>query len=481
MKRNTTKSNACTILFVATHPSAPGEYIRVAEQLRSHGYNAVICLATPRAIGNVQSDQRDALQYLSIDGSQINWSVNETSSDILKPKKNSSMIRNVLRSYSWLAPLRGLVTVMQLWRSLLSERSSVSLLFARIQPDIVIVPGDRQPRLEATIAELSRQRGTPFVCAPTCQIAAPATLALRRPAVPLNAINRFFSPRYWLSRFIPAQTYVTDEKTVNFYTPATALLLLVFKVLPMNPWQMGGGGRADFLFVHGQADQDLQIAAGLPFRKTLVLGQPSTDLLHEQLVKEAKPVSNEDIGIEKFRSDRPTAVFAVPQPFSDAPNWTWNSLRSVRDSLITAGYNVLLSIHPKQRVENYTFLELDGYAHLARAPLVSFLGYSDLYISSYSSTVRWAMLLGLPLAVIDYHGENSPIFNDLPMIPILHSTSALEAWLSGMKNSISRLQLGEKLRAVSSYYQCFDGRSTDRVVMKIIEIIEPKNDNLPNV
>lgn len=239
----------------------------------------------------------------------------------------------------------------------------------------------------------------------------------------------------------------------------------------------GGGGRAEWLFVHGQADSDLQLAAGLPAKKILVLGQPTTDLLHDQLVRRLEQTSTYSIVSRKFISDRLTAVFAVPQPFSDAPNWTSGSLISVRDSLISAGYNVVLSIHPKQDADNYKFLELDGYAHLASGPLVSFLGYSDLFISSYSSTVRWAMLLGLPVAVVDFHQENSPIFEDLPMIPILHSSSAFEAWLVGMKDPASRYQFGEKLRAVSSYYQCFDGHSTDRVAMKIIEIISSKTSN----
>jgi hypothetical protein len=474
MKSNISIPKDRTILFVATHPSAPGEYTRVARRLQTRGYNVVICLATPTAMGNVPLDQRDVVQYSSIEGNPINWTATDAAADTLKLQKNNNIIRRVLAYFSRFPVLKGLVTSIRLLRSLISERSSVSLLFTRIQPNVIVIPGDRQPRLEATIAELSHQYDIPLICAPTCQIAAPATLAQHRATVPINKITRFFIPIYWLSKLIPSQTHTTEEKTVNFYTPITAFLLLLMGVLPRNPFQMGGGGRADCLLVHGEADKDLQVAAGLPPKNAFVLGQPSSDLLHDQLVRKPQRIGIASLIGGAFLSDRSTAVFAVPQPFAEAPNWTRSSLISVRDSLITAGYNVVLSIHPKQRVENYKHMELDGYAYLASAPLVSFLGYSDLYISSYSSTVRWAMLSALPLAVVDYHEENCRIFDDLPMIPILRSGIALEAWLLEMKDATNKAKLSEKLRAVSSYYQCFDGRSTDRVVMKIIEIISKK-------
>lgn len=473
MKLNSTMSTHNVVLFIATHPSAPGEYIRIAKQLIKLGYAAAICLATPRAIGNVHADQRDSVQYLTLNGGPINWSLSEASIDSKKHKQNNT-IRRLIRSCSRLTIFRGLLNSVRLFRSLVIERSEVLLLLKRIQPNIVIVPGDRQPRLEATIAELCHQYGVTLICAPTCQIAAPATLALRRPAVPVDCIMRYFIPAYWQSKIFPSQTYVSNEKTVNFYSLATALLLTIFGVMPRNPWQMGGGGRAACLFVHGDADKDLQIAAGLPAHQVFVLGQPSTDLLYDQLVKKPRRTLNSNIVSKRFLNDLPTAVFAVPQPFSDAPNWTQNSLLSVRDSLIAAGYNVILSIHPKQHVDNYRFLELESHAYLANTPLVTFLGYSDLYISSYSSTVRWAMLLGLPLAVVDYHNENSPIFDDLPIVPILNSDFALKNWLLEMKNTASRSKLGEQFRAVSSYYQYFDGHSTERVVMKIIDISQSK-------
>jgi hypothetical protein len=458
------------VLFFATHPSAPLEYSLIAKKLIALDADPTICLATPRALENVPDDCRDGLAYCELTGALIDWSKSGQTS-VPRLSKAGGVLRQLRGLLVSVTLITFLLSMYRLLKSLYSEKRDISKLFGIVRPHILVLSGDRQPRLEATAAQCGKEFGCAVICIPACQIAAPETLALRRLPVPRGPL-RFLNMHYWSARFFPSQVYEGQHKTVNFYNPYVLLLLKVFGVLPRHPWQMGGGGRVSALIVHGRADKDIQRTAGLAAEKILDLGQPSTDIIYQQITDIYDGDDFTKIRQKFFHQERRLAIFAIPQPFSDAPNWTSDSLLSVVDSLIHKKYNVCLSVHPKQPTHKYQFLERKGYAALVNTPLVRYLGLADLYVASFSSTIRWAMLMGVPLCVLDYHAENSPLFLGQAEVPIFQTSQMLEDWLSDLEDTGFRARVRNTLQSKANYYQHCDGKSADRIARKLIELYE---------
>ena len=105
---------------------------------------------------------------------------------------------------------------------------------------------------------------------------------------------------------------------------------------------------------------------------------------------------------------------------------------------------------------------------IVEEPLKFILPCADCFVTSFSSTVRWAALLQIPTVVVDYGWHtNYDFYNDLPTVTIVREESAffgkLEAALANFKGKVN-LNPDSNSDGVP-----FDGQATKRIVSCVEE------------
>jgi len=86
-------------------------------------------------------------------------------------------------------------------------------------------------------------------------------------------------------------------------------------------------------------------------------------------------------------------------------------------------------------------------------------------VASYSSTVLWAVLLGLPAVVVDFFQAKYGFFDNLDGVVVVTEREALSGVLSRVvkdQGYYDRLQSEQKRAAVN--IAPFDGRASQRII-----------------
>ena len=309
-----------------------------------------------------------------------------------------------------------------------------------LTPVLAVVPDDRRPSVTLPFLDACRRRQVPVLLHSGALLSSPYNIQTRRMARPGMVLRGW---RSVTARWLPTGARAVGDHTVVFFDLVTALAIGLCGLKVRNPWIMGGSGYVDHLATQGEAERSEILAdPGWKPAAVSVIGHPSLDGLDLDA-----PAS--DSGAAGLVAEgRPLAIFAVPQQFSDAPNFAVMELRNTVEALTNAGFGVLLSLHPKSRREDFeALLRCGGPVDFADGPLAHILHLADLFIASYSSTISWAGSLGIASAVIDFHEENSPLYKEVAAVPVLRAPSEVAEWGRSMADLHRRKHAGHAMKA----------------------------------
>ena len=161
-------------------------------------------------------------------------------------------------------------------------------------------------------------------------------------------------------------------------------------------------------------------------------------------------------------------ICAVP-PLAEAGilDWPrhWQEIRFLVSSLAQTGANVLLSLHPKSDARQYRFLEQEFRGHLLREPLRESLPAADLFVTYSSSTVRWAVMLGIPTVLVDFYGLNYTIYDHLAgVVKVTDRTALLSVFGQVLEDHNYYDYLKSEQKKAAQYVARFDGQATQRII-----------------
>lgn len=209
-------------------------------------------------------------------------------------------------------------------------------------------------------------------------------------------------------RYYPENIRVNGGRALMFFTSGQACVLMAYKAVMKRPWAYGGG-ITDAVAVYGEADRTKQLGLGVPASKLVTTGQCSMDQLFASRGKSSE-IRRTLLLEHGLPCDRRVIVCAVPQYLEhgmlDAPKH-WELTEQMLGSMADTGANVFLSLHPRSRREDYRSLAERFGAVIVSSPLIEILPAADLFVATHSSTVRWAVLLRIPVIVLDDFGVGS--------------------------------------------------------------------------
>ena len=100
-------------------------------------------------------------------------------------------------------------------------------------------------------------------------------------------------------------------------------------------------------------------------------------------------------------------------------------LESVLPFLHGRGTPVILSLHPKSKEEDYRDLAARFGMPITREPLMDVLAGADVFVGgAYSSTIRWAIALGLPTVNLDFWDLKESTYAAHPDYPTVQDAPA---------------------------------------------------------
>jgi hypothetical protein len=430
---------------------------------------AIVCVAKEMA-ETLPNTIKEGVKFVTLDGQPFNTSA----SGNRKPKvsENSRNWRDRVKKA--MGPW-GPFTAIVLLRGLLVDLARAGRLMARLRPAVLLVFDDRAPRPEMAVLHKAAEERIPSVLVPFAASTPESDALSRRDSLDhLLDAGHLQSVKRMLARRFPNQVADGGWGRMFFFGLWETLALACVGLANTRPWAHGGGNVSG-VAVFGEADRLALMGLGVPANRIQVTGQPSLDELHRvQTERERVRAAL----AEKYGLDAQKTWIACAVPHTAEHHLrSWEDHMADTEALFLAmaqsGAQVLLSLHPKSRRETYAGLANRDGMRIISEPLVTVLPAADIFVSGYSSTVRWAALLGIPTVIADLAQIRYTMYDSLTSAPNVTSEGELSQVLSDLAISPEqRARIGEQLRREAAEIGLVDGRACHRISLMIDELLE---------
>jgi hypothetical protein len=369
-----------------------------------------------------------------------------------------------------------LTRALLLMRGLLADRVRLRRLLAAVAPDAVVIYDDRRARPDLVLRQVAAERGIPVALVPFAVSSVESDILARRGNLVLHLEAR---PWRHLKRFVawrwPAHVARDGERdgarSLLFFEPLETCILAMLGILPARPWVLGGSD-PDIVCALGEDQRDYLLAGGIVPDRIVVTGQPSLDTVSRtaptQLAAQLRECYRLPPGV-------PIVLCAVPQHGEHRmASWErhWQLTEELFAALAVSGAAVLLSLHPKSRRADYVPVAARHGLALLDERLSEVLPAADLLVATFSSTVRWAIGLGIPAVVVDALRTEFRLYHDLPGVTHLADHAALASMLSRFARDLqSRTLLGASAAAGAARVGRLDGGARQRTVRAITQMV----------
>jgi hypothetical protein len=301
--------------------------------------------------------------------------------------------------------IHAVADVFATWRGIVAGRRALEQLLKRGPINAVVVADDRSLGWEYGVVLAARQRGIPSVAVPFALSDPDADWMSRQSRKIFDpdcgwGVERLFKRR--MRERYPTNIRVRNGEERMFLTAGQAWMLKRVKGGFDRPWAYGGG-ITHVATVFGEFDRRKQISLGVNPQKLYVTGQSSIDFLHH-LSNSQSEVRMAVIQKYSLRESHPIIICAVPQYLEHGllnEKEHWALIDQLLGSLATTRANLVLSLHPRSRLQDYRELATAYGAIIANQPLIEIIAAADLFVSAMSSTVRWSIMLRTPTIVLD--------------------------------------------------------------------------------
>lgn len=381
--------------------------------------------------------------------------------EFILAKAWQSTLGLVLREWAALARLK-------------QEKFLAQRLFDQISPNLIVAFGDRHPDIEAPILSVARERGIKVVI-PYATYSGKDNMVVVRRCDPDSQTVKPFS----FYRRVKAAHFRDQLYEGLFYQPPCSLTAYEkFGVLSSYPWCLGNG-LSDIVCVDSEVTAQRYRKDRVPPQKIRIIGDVVYDKLADGVHRrrEIRAIVVEKYG---FANSRKLIVLALP-PLAerDVMDWEshWREIRFLVEEVSKAGQNLLISLHPRMNPKDYAFLEQEYSCRIGQERLSDFISTPDVFVTSYSSTVVWAVLCGIKAVIVDFYGLNYDFCDYLKSVSIVRDRERLQRTLA------TAIQGDETDFSVDwgalSRHKVLDGRTIERYLDLFRELANASEERKP--
>lgn len=350
-----------------------------------------------------------------------------------------------------------------LWRFIWRRLAIRDLIFG-LRPSVVVVFEDRILDPEAIWLRQLDRAGIPAVLVRYASSSNESDFWGRRGQGAYSLHRGLLAPlRRGFGQAHPEHVRRHGSESLLFYPLWESLALKIAGMADVNPWVVGGGCVAR-VALQGHADRlEAENSTG-NYGRFVVTGQPIWDVLAD---------GNGKHGIEHGSNAR--ILCAVPQ-WAEHHQLPWDIhmrfIETLMRILSGCGGRAVLSLHPKADKATYSPLAERFGLTISEEPLIAHLKSADIFVASWSSTIRWAAMLGIPSINIDWAGQSYSLFEQLVSMPGAPSPDDFERELKGyIADPERRLRIGAALRSEAAVYGSIDGKACQRIIDLISDVL----------
>lgn len=378
------------------------------------------------------------------------------------------VIGTIGRSFR-LVGLHALADAFTTLRGVVAGGIALTRLFEEHVVQMVVVADDRSLGWEFGVIYSARRHGIPAVAIPFAVSDPKADYLVRKDREEFDParsgwLSKIFK-RYMAIKY-PENILSSDGRALMFLTAGQAWVLNALGAKWMRPWAYGGG-ITNLVAVFGEADRAKQIALGVPASKLEITGQSSLDLLFASR-EDSVAIRRTLLAELSLPEERNVIICAVPQYLEHGmleAHEHWHLTEQMLASLARTGANVLLSLHPRSRRDDYLYLAEHFGAVIVARPLIEILPAAHLFVATHSSTVRWAVLLRIPVIILDDFGVGNGVICAGGGVQFLKDRSKLELSARNLlEDSSLRASIKADLDRQAQGLDPFDGENTARII-----------------
>ena len=248
---------------------------------------------------------------------------------------------------------------------------------------------------------------------------------------------------------------------------------------PPLPW-VAGSGAADAIVVESEEMVRFYTTAGLPRQQLVNTGSLTDDVLAAaaQDAPGRKAALCRDLGLPE---DRPMLLSALPPnvlyTFGGRPQCDFKTYPElvefwVRSLGALQDWNIVLLLHPSVSYEDMRYIE-DWGVKIARQPTAEMVPLCDLYVTSVSSTIRWAIACGKPVVNYDVYRFYYEGFMHVKGVLYTEEQTGFQELLHRLTTDSDFLQqTAAAQEQAAADWGFLDGRSGQRMLELLDSLIE---------
>ncbi len=269
---------------------------------------------------------------------------------------------------------------------------------------------------------------------------------------------------YLAGSIFPKWTYVYKGKKLLKSLPSLIFSAELFKISPPNPWVMSSGF-SDVVAVESQYMKSYYEKAGIPAAKMVEAGYPSLDFL--SLIHRNKATYKEELSKRiNLNSAKPIIVCAVAPTQWPRPATGFDSYSEFLDAFFGflqpfENFEFVFKFHPRL-VEDEIRPICEKY-NIAYVPddTAQLIAIADMYIASVSSTLRWALALGLPTINYDVYNYG---YGDFDGSKNYTSVANFESFQKAFIEHSPKLKVNDPALQLQPSFGQLDNGANDRIL-----------------
>ena len=435
------------ILIVPNHDAALLEYVRLFENLPK----------TLKPIFYITYNSKVSLKI-----KQLGWGLYGESSQKESLLQSKSIVRRAFKFFLDETKLGCfiqryiLINVMaeKLKASILTRSKKISHIMIENKISTLIIANDRTFGAEAAAAYSARELGIKIV------VPAFAYSATYESSFKLR-LSKIYDAQYSIDK-ANIMTCI-NKGSKAFLRPFVSKAMAELNLKLERPWVLGGGF-SDYVLLDSEREKERIISYGGDESKYIVTGIAAHDDLYESYLIKRK-LKKIIITENSMMDSKKNLILALPQYYEHKLMDKDSQLIIYRDlfsKLVKLNFNVIVSLHPKASFDDYSWINsVSKNLIISTRPLTELITIANVFVSTYSSTISWALLCEIPCVIVDHPNLNYSDFYSEFHIPVCKTNDELIEILS------SELLMRCASERIISSIGVFDGNSRSRIASYI--------------
>ena len=233
------------------------------------------------------------------------------------------------------------------------------------------------------------------------------------------------------------------------------------------------GGLADRLCVESKQMERLYVEEGVPKEKLASTGSPYCDVMVGALARNAGAMAALRQP-RRIQHGRTRVLVSWPPSYHDE-RAQFSEFSTYRDmSVAILGWlarvpacDVTVSLHPATHPADRAAL-VEAGVPLTDEYVIESLGQCDLFVTYFSSTIRWAIAAGKPVVNYDLYKLGLNVYDAAPGVSTVADLASFKRIITELVESDAAFAaIAAKQIAVAEEWGTLDGHSTSRVAAEI--------------